>query len=96
MSTVVPSTIILDGGFPAPHPRPGIWCWWIDILLSYTVLSMLPLYSVLFYVHGIVTFIETGSPSDSLGDSLDHCGIIISILDCSPRILALESFPDVV
>ena len=63
-----------------------MWSWCITVLSSSTVLSILPLTSVLFFVSGIVTLNETGNPSGDLVTSLDLCGTIISRLNCYPRI----------
>ena len=84
VSTAVPSSLILGGGFPTPQLRPGIWRWCITILFSSMLLSMLSLSSVLFCVSEITTGNETGSPSDVLGDSLDLCGTIIARSNWSP------------
>ena len=85
MSTNIPSSVILDVFFLAPHCHTGIWSWWITAIFSSSVLSMLSLSSILFCVCGIVTGNETGFPSISLIASLDLCGTIISRLNFPPR-----------
>ena len=48
--TIISSTLIFDGGFPAPHCLTGIWSWFITVSLSSTVLTMLSLAYILFGV----------------------------------------------
>ena len=86
VSTIMPYYVIFEGGLYAPHFWTYIWHWWITIFFISTVLSMLPLTSVLFCVSGITIGNETGIPSDVLGASLDLCGTIISSLNCSTRL----------
>ena len=86
VSTVRLFSKILNSVLPAPWCWTGIWSWWITILFSSYVLSMIPIASILFAVSGIETGNDTGSLSDVLGDSLTLCGNIMSCLNCSPRI----------
>ena len=79
VSTTMTYYIILDGGLPATQCRHGIPSWRITLLFSPTVLSMLPLSSILFCIYRIATGNENGIPSNELVDSLDICGTIISI-----------------
>ena len=81
MSTVMTSSVILDGGLPAHQCLPGILHLWITVLISSTVISKMPLSSVLFCVYGIVTGNENISPSDVLGAFLDICVTIVSSLN---------------
>ena len=85
VSTIFPSSEILDGDIPAPQCWPGIWRWWITVLFSSTVLLLMPLSFMLSSFFWIATGKENGSPYDVLGDSLDLCGTIISSLNRSPR-----------
>ena len=80
------SSRILDGGWPAPQCWTGIWRWWITVLFSSIVLSILSLFSVLFCVCGIATGNETDSPYDVLVSSLAPCVTIVSDLNLSPMI----------
>ena len=48
VSNVIHSSVILDGGLPAPQFCRMIWHWWVTVVFSSTVSSMLPLFSVLF------------------------------------------------
>ena len=85
-STILPSFANLDGDLPEPQCCPGIWHLLITIFFSTTMISLMPLSSVLFCVSVIVTVSETVSPSDALGGSLDIFGTIISILNFSHKI----------
>ena len=66
------------------------------LFLSSTLLSKLPLSSVLFYVSGIVTINETVIPYDFLVASLYFCGNIISSLNFSPRCPLTETLFSVI
>ena len=85
LSTVFPSSAILDGDLPVIQCWPGIWRWWINVLFSSTQILLMPLSFMFSVFHCIDTGTETGSPSDVLGASLDLCGTIISSINCSPR-----------
>ena len=84
ISTVKPSSVTFDGGLNETKWWPGIWHWWITVFFSYTLLSILPLTSVLFCVSDIANGNETGSPYAFLGDSLDLRGTIIYRSNFSP------------
>ena len=86
VSTVLPPSTIFYSKLHAPQCWPGIWRLWITLLFSSTVLSLLTLSFMLSSISCIVTGNETGSPYDTLGDSLDFCGTVIYSLNCSPRI----------
>ena len=58
---------------------------WITVLFSYTVISIHPLSSLLFFVSGIKNGNETNSPSDILGASLAIRGTIIPRFNGSTR-----------
>ena len=87
MSTVMHSSVVLDSGLPVPHYWPDIWCWWITIFFSSTMLFILPLSYILCCVSGIATDNEIGSTSSVLGEYLVFFGTIISSLNFSPRSL---------
>ena len=85
VSSVLTSSVILDGDLPAPQCWPGIWRWCITVFFIYTLLLLLILSFIFYCFPWIETGNETGSPSDVLGDPLTLCGTIISSLKCSPR-----------
>ena len=85
VSTVVPSYIILDIDLPAPQWWPGIWRLWITVLLSFTLIFLLPLSFMFSCFTWIETGNENGSPSDVLGVYLDLCGTIIYRLNWNTR-----------
>ena len=91
VSTLFPSSVILDGDLLAPQYGPGVWQFWISVFFSSTVIFLIPLYLVLFCVSWIATDNETGSPSDVLGASLALCGTIIYILNFYPRSLLTKA-----
>ena len=83
VSTIKTSSVILCGVLPSPKCLPGIFHWCITVFFSSTLLSILPLTYVLFFVSDIATSNETGNLSDVLGNFLDICVTIISILKFS-------------
>ena len=85
MSTVFPSSIILDGDLPAPQFWPDILCRWIITFFSSTLIFLLPPYFMFSFFPCIDTGNETRSSSDVLGASLALCVTIISSLNCYPR-----------
>ena len=96
MSTVLPSSVILDGDLPTPQCWPRIWRWLIIIFFSFNLLFLL-LLSFMFYCFPCIgTVNETGSPSNVLVASLALCGIIISSLKYSPRSLITQAFFSVI
>ena len=70
VSTIMPSYIILHVGLSEPQFWPEIWLWCITVFLGSTMLSKMPLSSVLFCVSGISTRNKTDSLSSVLGSSL--------------------------
>ena len=48
MSVSIPFSVISVGGFPERQCQPDIWRWWITDVFSTTVISLLPLSSVIF------------------------------------------------
>ena len=87
VSTVLISSVILDGDLTAPQCRTGIRRWRITLFCSSTLLFLLPLTFMLSCFSWITTGKESGSPYDVLGASLALCGTIISSLNWSPRCL---------
>ena len=85
VSAVLPYSNFLDCDLPPPQCWPGIRRWWINVFFSSTLLFLMPLYFVLSCFPWIDTDSENGSPSNSLGASLDLCGVIIPSLNFSPR-----------
>ena len=81
---------IFYSDIPAPECWTGIWLWWITISFGYTMLSVLPLPSILFGVSiiysGIVNVNETGIPYDLFCASLSLFGTIISMMNFYSRI----------
>ena len=57
VSTVLPSSAILDGDLPAPQCWPRIWCWWFTVLFSSTLLFLL----LLSFMFSCFTWIENGN-----------------------------------
>ena len=95
VSTVLPSSEILDGDLPPPHFWPGILRWCITVLFSSTVLFLMYISFMISCFPYIYTNNETVAPSDVLGDSLSLWGTTISSLNCfpnSPLTKALLSF----
>ena len=76
--TILPSSLILGGGLPVPQCQTGIWCWWITVSFSSTMLLVTPIPYVLFGVYGIYLRIVTGNETIinyyDLDASLYICG----------------------
>ena len=53
VSTILTSSATFDGGLPDPQCWPSIWRWWITVLFSNTILSVITLPSLLFCVSRI-------------------------------------------
>ena len=70
VSTVLPSSLILDSDMTAPQCWPVIWCWWIAVFFSSTLIFLLPLSLMLYCFPWIETGNENGITSDVLGASL--------------------------
>ena len=85
VSTVLPSSVILDGDLPATQFWPGIWRWRITVFFSSTLLFLLLMSFMLSCFTWIGNGNETGIPSDFLGYSLALCGTIISSLNFYSR-----------
>ena len=82
---IMPSFTILDDGLPTHQFFPGSYLWCVTTFLGSTILSMLPLYYLLFSVSRIATGNDTGSSYDFFSLYLALLGTIISILKFSPR-----------
>ena len=96
VSTVLPSSDILDGYLLIPKCWPWIWRWWITFFFGSTVIFLLPLSLMLSCFSWIATGNESGSPSDFLGTSLTLCVTIISSLKWYPRSLLTKAFLSVI
>ena len=92
VSIILTISAILDSFWTAPQCLPGIFPWWIIVFFSSTMLSMLTLSSMLFFVYGIETGNETGSAYDVLVYSLALCETIIYRLKCSHGIPLTNAF----
>ena len=90
VSTILPSSLIFDGGLTAPHFWTGICHWWISLHSSSNLMFViipLSLFYVLYELYlGTETGNEAGTPSGDLGDSLALRVTTISRLDCSTSI----------
>ena len=62
VSTILNSFVILDFGLPVYQFLPGIWSWCIIVFLSSSVISMLPLTSVLFLSLGLQLVMKLAVP----------------------------------
>ena len=85
VSTILNSSVILDGNLTLPQCWPGILHWCITVFFSSTLLLLPPLSSMLSCFTWTKTGNETGSPYNVLGDFLDLCETIIPTLNCYPR-----------
>ena len=64
VSTVIPYSVILYCGLHVPQFWPGVLCLLITVFLISTVISMMTFSFEWFFVSGISTGNETGTPSD--------------------------------
>ena len=85
VSTIFPSSAILDSDLPTPNCWSGICRWCITAFFSYNLIFLLPLSFMFYFFSWVNTGNKNGSPSNVLSTSLDIFGTIISSLKCSPR-----------